>query len=281
LKKEHLSTLSHLKERIELIKSKPGVLKTEDIKLVYDFASRLASKEMLGGFVQAIVLFGSVMRKEAKKDSDLDLLVILDDVSNEITSEMASAYSLTVGSLLAKLNAHDKIHLTTLGIIRFWDGVRNGEPVITSILRSGKPIIDTGFFTPLKAMLDKGMIKPTKEAVMSHLHMAKSLLKNQQLYYKRAVVDFYWAVMDAAHAAVMFAGEETTHPKKTSSVYRRVAKQLGLSVRQANTIDLFLDLMKKVSKGQKFKFTGKQVDDLKVKAKRFVDSVRAVIEKKE
>ena len=134
MKKEHLSTLSHLKERIELIKSKPGVLKTEDIKLVYDFASRLASKEMLGGFVQAIVLFGSVMRKEAKKDSDLDLLVILDDVSNEITSEMASAYSLTVGSLLAKLNAHDKIHLTTLGIIRFWDGVRNGEPVITIML---------------------------------------------------------------------------------------------------------------------------------------------------
>jgi len=279
VKKEHWSTLSHLRERMELIKSKPGLLKTSDIKLVYDFAGKLASKEFLGGFVQGIVLFGSVMRDEAKKGSDLDILVILDDVSNEITSEMAGAYSLTVGSLLAKLNAHDKIHLTTLGIIRFWDGVRNGDPVITSIIRSGKAIVDTGFFTPLKAMLAKGMIKPTREAVVSHLRMAQSLLRNQAVYFKRSVSDFYWAVMDAAHAVIMHAGEETTHPRNVSKVFRKVAPKVGLSVKLAPTIDYFLKLMKGMANGEKHEFTGRQVDELKKKAKAFVKSVKNVIEK--
>lgn len=278
MKKEHLSTLSHLKKRVGLIKSKPGLLRTEDIDLVYKFASKLTSKEYLGGMVQAVVLFGSVMRKQATKDSDLDVLVILDDISNELTSEMASAYSLTVGSLLAKLNAHDKIHLTTLGMVRFWDGVLNGEPVITSIIRSGKAIVDTGFFTPLKAMLAKGMIKPTREAVVSHLRMAGSLIKNQRLYYRRAVADFYWAVMDAAHAAIMHAGRETTHPRKVSSLFREVASNIGLKPGLASTIDEFLRLSKQINKGKKLRFTGRQVDDYKKKADAFVKSVKKVIE---
>ncbi|MBD3312215.1 hypothetical protein GF352_02045 [archaeon] len=279
MKKEHLSTLSHLKKRVGLIKSKPGLLRTEDIDLVYKFASKLTSKDYLGGMVQAVVLFGSVMRKKRTKDSDLDVLVILDDISNELTSEMASAYSLTVGSLLAKLNAHDKIHLTTLGMIRFWDGVLNGEPVITSIIRSGKAIVDTGFFSPLKAMLAKGMIKPTREAVVSHLRMAESLVKNQQLYHRRAVTDFYWAVMDAAHAAVMHAGEETTHPKEVSALFKKIAPSVGLDPKLSSIINKFLDLSKQITRGRKLRFTGKQVDDYKEKADAFVQSVKKVIEK--
>ncbi len=278
MKKEHLSTLSHLKERMELIKEKPGLLRTKDIELVYNFAGKLASKEYLGGIVQGVVLFGSVMRNEATKESDLDVLVLLDDVSNEITSEMASAYSLTVGSLLAKLNAHNKIHLTTLGIIRFWDGVRNGDPVIMSILRSGKAIVDTGFFTPLKAMLEKGMIKPTREAIIGNLRLAESLLRNLPVYNTRSISDCYWAVMDAAHAIVMHAGLETTHPKKVASTVKKALKKLGINDDMSETVDLFVKIKKDVTHGKIKGFTGAQVDKLKKKAEAFVKKAKRVIE---
>lgn len=274
-----MSTLSHLKERMELIKEKPGLLDESDVKLVYSFAGKLAGKEYLGGLVQAVVLFGSVMRDKPSRANDLDVLVLLDDVSNELTSEMASAYSLSVGSLLAKLNAQEKIHLTTLGIIRFWDGVRNGDPVIMSIIRSGKPIVDTGFFNPLKSMLEKGMIKPTREAVVSHLRLAESLLRNQRNYYTRCVADLYWAVMDAAHSLIMHAGLEPTHPRDTPIVFRRAAKQVGLSVRLALTIESFVGIMKNVSHGKQKEFTGKQVDALRVKAESFVKAVKTIVEK--
>lgn len=278
MKEEHLSTLSHLKERVDLIKTKPGVLRTADIELVYSFAGKVASKEYLGGFIQAVVLFGSVMRDEAKEDSDLDVLVLIDDVSNEVTSEMASAYSLSVGSLLAKLNAHDKIHLTTLGVIRFWDGVLNGDPVIMSILRSGKPIVDTGFFNPLKKILEKGMIKPSRESVVSYLRMGESLVKNQPNYYLRSVVDMYWAVIDAAHALIMHAGEEPTHPKATPTLFRKVAKTFKLSPNLSLTIDKFIVLMKEITKGKRKSFTGSQVDALRRKAETFVNAIKRVIE---
>jgi len=279
LKQEDLITLSHLKERMELIKVQPGLLDETDIKLVYSFAGKLASKEYLGGLVQAVVLFGSVMRDKASKANDLDVLVLLDDVSNEITSEMASAYSLSVGSLLAKLNAQEKIHLTTLGIVRFWDGVRNGDPVIMSIIRSGKPIVDTGFFNPLKSMLEKGMIKPTREAVVSHLRLAESLLRNQKNYFMRCVADLYWAVMDAAHSLIMHAGLEPTHPKETPVVFRKAARKTGLSVRLALTIESFVGIMKNVSHGKQQSFTGRQVDARRAKAESFVKAVKSVVEK--
>ncbi len=278
MKKEHFSTLSHLKERMNLIKSKPGLLRTKDIELVYSFASKVASKEYLGGLIQGVVLFGSVMRDSASSESDLDVLVLLDDVSNEITSEMASAYSLTVGSLLAKLRAHDKIHLTTLGVIRFWDGVRNGDPIIMDIIRSGRAIVDTGFFTPLKAMLERGMIKPSREAVIANLRLGESLLRNAPLYYSRCVSDLYWAVMDSAHALIMHAGLESTHPRMVSKVFVKAAKQLGVSVRLASTIDFFVKLVKSLSRGKRKRFTGKQVDSYIVKAERFVSAVSKVID---
>ena len=77
MKEKHLSTLSHLKERVELIKEKPGLLRTKDIELVYKFAGKLASKDYLGGIVQGVVLFGSVMRNEATKESDLDIAIFV------------------------------------------------------------------------------------------------------------------------------------------------------------------------------------------------------------
>lgn len=279
MKEEHLSTLSQLKERMDLIKTQPGVIKNDDINLVYSFAGKIASKEYLGGLIQAVVLFGSVMRKEARETSDLDVLVLIDDVSNEITSEMASAYSLTVSSLMAKLNAQDKLHLTTLGIIRFWDGVRNGDPVIMSILRSGKPIVDTGFFNPLKAMLEKGMIKPSKEAVDSHMKMAETLLRNMNYYYLRSISDAYWAVMDATHAAVMHAGEEPTHPKEAGRKFAKIAPKIGLSPGMAGTVEKFVETMKSITHGERKSFTGRQVDEYWERAEEFIKAVKKAIEK--
>ncbi len=276
MKAEHWSSLSNLKKRVELIESKPGVILDKDLSLVYSFASKVSSKEYLGGFIMGVVLFGSVMRDEATKSSDIDVLVLVDDVTNEITSEMAGAYSLTIASILAKLNAQNKIHVTTLGLVRFWDGVRNGDPIVMSIIRNGKPIVDTGFFNPLKALLERGLIKPSREAIIANLRMAESLLRNQSNFLTRCVVDSYWAVIDAAHSLIMHAGLETTHPRDVSRVFREAAGIVGIDSSLSGVIDLFIKILGDVKAGKRF--SGKRVDELRREAERFVKAVKIVVD---
>jgi predicted nucleotidyltransferase len=276
--KEHLVGISNLKERITLVKSKPGKIRTEDIELVYKFSSQITSKEYLGGLIQAVILFGSVTREEREEDSDIDLLILINDVENTITSEMASAYSLTVGSLLAKLNAQEKLHLTTLGVLRFWDGVRNGDPVIMSLLRTGKPIVDTGFFTPLKKLLEKGLIKPTDEAVRAHLSMAKKLVNTTNGHIVASIADLYWAVMDSFHAYVMALGLEPVAPLKASALLKKLAKEHRIPQKYVTTLTELVSIMKLVTRGKKRVFTGLEYEKIKKDTSDFVDYFAKIIE---
>ena len=88
----------------------------------------------------------------------------------------------------------------------------------------------------------------------------------------------YWAVIDAAHALIMHAGEEPTHPKATPTLFRKVAKTFKLSPNLSLTIDKFIVLMKEITKGKRKSFTGSQVDALRRKAETFVNAIKRVIE---
>lgn len=276
-KADHLSNLSYLKSRLDLIKEKPGKINTEDIELVYKFASTLASKEYLGGLIQAIVFIGSAYRGEAKPGSDLDVLVIMDDVDNEITSEMGSAYSLTIGSLIAKLNAQDRLHITTLGMLRFWDGVLNGDPVLMTMLRYGKPLVDTGFFKPLKTLLERGLIKSTPESINAHVKMARALLNSTRSHMLAGLADLYWAVVDSVHALIMNEGLEAPYPTKAPVVFARIAKRKRISAEYVLTVKEIVTLMKSITHGKRKELTGIELEKWRKRVASFVTKIESLI----
>lgn len=263
-----------------LVKSNPGKIRTEDIELVYKYAGAIASKEYLGGLIQAVILFGSVSRGESKEESDIDLLVLINDADNEITTEIASTYSLVSGSLLVKLNAQGRIHLTTLGVMRFWDGVRMGDPVIMSLLRTGKPIVDTGFVTPLKKLLEKGMIKPTQESIDAHLSMARKLVNTTGVHIVASVSDLYWACMDTFHSYVMSLGLLTVAPLEAPVLMAKLAKKNRIPLKYVESLKEFVAIMKSVTHGKKKGFTGVEYDALKVKAENFVSYMGSLVKGK-
>src|SRR4051812_25511898 len=57
--------------------------------------SKLLNKEF-GDFLKAVVLFGSCAKNETTKQSDIDVLIIVDDVGRIITPEVTEAYRLIV-----------------------------------------------------------------------------------------------------------------------------------------------------------------------------------------
>src|SRR3989344_729392 len=132
----------------------------QEIDTAYKFANEIYKE--LGTLIRAVVLFGSSARKAATEKSDIDILVILDDLTISLTREVTEAYRVIVDRSIVKVST--RLHITTLRFTSFWDYMRNGDPIGVNILRDGIALIDSGFFDPLQALLKKGRIRPTSES---------------------------------------------------------------------------------------------------------------------
>ena len=81
--------------------------KGEDMEIAYEFAKKTYKE--FGSFLKAIILFGSTIRHEKKnKEGDIDILLIVDDVSMVMTGDLVEVYRLIVEKIIAEKFAFEK-----------------------------------------------------------------------------------------------------------------------------------------------------------------------------
>ncbi|MBS3135679.1 nucleotidyltransferase domain-containing protein [Candidatus Woesearchaeota archaeon] len=194
----------------------------------YEIASKFAReiyKEM-GKYIKAIVLFGSSARKTTKPHSDVDVLILMDDLSIVLTRDVADAYRIAIQNIIAKISK--RLHVVTLRITSFWEYMRNGDPIGINILRDGVSLYDSGFFDPLQILLKKGRIRPSRESIWSYYLKAMPTLNNAKWHVLQATIDIYWAVIDAAHAALMSQNTIPPTPEHVADMLDEVLVNKGL-----------------------------------------------------
>ena len=246
----------------------------EDIDIAYEFAKE-AYKEF-GTFLKAIVLFGSNARKTKRKSNDIDILLIVDDVTIYLTPEIIETYKIILERLLGKMSR--KLHITTLRFTSFWDLVRNGDPVIINIMRDGFPIIDTGVFEPLQRLLVMGKIRPTEESIWTYFSRAPTTLHNSKWHILQGTMDLYWAVIDAAHAALMKQGEMPPSPEHISGLLmEKLVKKGLLKKKYANTMQKFYDLYKGIAHRSIKEISGSEFETYYKEAEAFVKEMQKFI----
>lgn len=247
----------------------------EDIDIAYEFAKK-AYKEF-GSFLKAIVLFGSAARRD-RKAGDIDILMVVDDVTIGISEDMAEAYRVIVEKIINETS--DRLHITTLKFTNFWEYARGGDPVGMNILREGMPLIDSGFFEPLQQLLIDGRIRPSKEAVMVYISRAKKTTHNSRWHLLQATLDLYWAVIDAAHASLMNEGIIPPSPSEVAeSLQKNLVAKKKLEKKYVSDMILFYKISRDILHGDKTKITGKEYDSYSVKAADFVDRMKKLTEK--
>jgi uncharacterized protein (UPF0332 family)/predicted nucleotidyltransferase len=252
-----------------------------DREIAYAFAARI--KREMGTIIRAIILFGSVAEHETRPvpltldpSGDIDLMIVLDDVSVQLTDELVTAYRLLAEKTLADISP--RLHLTTVSFTTFWEYVRAADPVIVNVLRSGHPIIDTGFVEPLKVLLHQGRIRPTEEAVWNYYLRAPQALQSSQMHLIQAVYDLYWACIDAAHAALMAADVIPRAPKEVAHQLRETYVQKGvLEEHFAATMEGLYTLSKDITHRRVSTISAEHYDELYVQAKAFVDRMRSFL----
>ncbi|MDO8622800.1 MAG: nucleotidyltransferase domain-containing protein, partial [archaeon] len=174
----------------------------EDIAM--DFAIKVYQK--FNKIVKSVVLFGSTIKKDATAGSDIDIIIIIDDVSINWDQELIAWYREELSNIL-KTNPYKKeIHINTIKLSTWWGDLMKGDPVVINVIRYGKSMIDlAGFFEPLKFLLLKGEIKSTPEAIYNCLQRAPMHISRSKAAELSSIEGLYWAMVDSSQAALIAA----------------------------------------------------------------------------
>lgn len=187
----------------------------EDFKLAKKLSESLLKEAP--GYITSIVLFGSAARQEKTAyEKDIDILLILNDVSIIISPEFSQAFRLIVEKTAARISP--RFHINTVRLSNFWEYLRVGDPIGINMLRDGVPMHDTGVFEPAQQLLFQGRIRPTKESVWVYWARAPNTIQNAKWHMMQAAIDLYWAAIDAAHAALMRVGEIPPTPSHVADM---------------------------------------------------------------
>ena len=254
--------------------------KTQDqnFKTAYDFATK--AYKQFNEVIKTIVLFGSVAKEKAKPSSDIDIIIIVDDCTIQWDQELIGWYREELARLIAKQTYAKKLHVNTVTLSTFWEELKEGEPLVINIIRYGQTLLDFGgFFEPLKVLLAKGKIRPTPEAVFTNLKRAYEHTFKANHLILSSIEGYYWAMVDAAQAALMALNEIPPSPEHISEMLdEHMVKTHMISRKNVDFFNDIRNISKKVLTGEIKKFEGKHIDEIRIKSEYFVENLKRITE---
>jgi len=260
-------------------KSIPSLKLQTEHDIALDFAVKVQKK--FTKIVKSIVLFGSVAKKKISLGSDIDIIIIIDDVSLNWDQELIAWYREELDKLVLENPYRGSLHINTIRLSTWWQDLLKGDPVVLNVLRSGEAMIDSGgFFEPLKYLLLKGKIKGTPEAIYTCLQRAPTHLARSKAYELRAIEGIYWSMVDASQAALMAANYFPPTPDHIVGDLKEVFVEKNLlKAKYLNWYREILVLHKKIEYGEVKTLKGTDVDIWQERADEFLKEMVSIVKR--
>ncbi|MBU1129595.1 MAG: nucleotidyltransferase domain-containing protein [Nanoarchaeota archaeon] len=264
------------KKKIDLEKVPTLKLKTEH-SIAMDFAIKTYKK--FDKIIKAIVLFGSVSKKDTVAGSDIDIIILIDDVSISWDQELIAWYREELDKIL-KVNPYNSvIHINTIKLSTWWEDLLNGDPVVINVLRNGEALIDAGgFFNPLKFLLLNGKIKTTPESVYNCLKRAPMHIARSKAAELSSIEGLFWSMVDSAQAALGATNILPPSPEHISVDLKENFVNSGkLKMKYVLWYRDLLVLHKKISHGQIKDLKGVEIDMWQERAEEFLNIMAQLV----
>ena len=248
----------------------------EDLVLAKRFAQGL--QQNLKSLVREVVFFGSSARglATAVHESDIDVLVMVDDTSVSLSNETVSAYRIITEKAAAQVSG--RFHINTIRISAFFEYALNGDPLAVNIIRDGIPLLGAGLLEPLKALLDKGRIKPTKENMMVYMLRAPQTLLGSRWHVLQATIDLYWASLDACHALLIHFGHAPDSPQETTQLIEQYfVRPKKLDKSHLATLSDIQKLSDAIIDRSRKDVSGKEFDSYYARSKLLIEAIKALM----
>jgi len=255
----------------------PTLKLAKEKEIALDFATKAYQK--FDKLVKSIILFGSQAKKTAVEGSDIDIIIIIDDASVKWDQELIAWYREELGKMIRANPYKKELHINSVKLTTWWEDLLKGEPVIINIIRFGEPLIDFGgFFMPLRILLEQGKIKSTPEAIYSALQRTPSHIARSKAAELGSIEGLYWAMVDAAHAALMAADQTPPSPEHVPIMLKDIfvdSKKLSMKY-VVMYRDLYV-LHRKIVHGEITDLKGIEIDNWQTNTESFVQEMSRLI----
>jgi predicted nucleotidyltransferase/uncharacterized protein (UPF0332 family) len=253
------------------------IVAERDIAL--DFATKVYST--FDQMIKSIVLFGSSAKKISTPDSDIDIIIIIDDVSIAWDEVLIAHYRESLAELVKENPYRKSLHINTVKLSTWWADLMRGDPVVINVLRYGDTLIDRGgFFNPLKVLLKEGKIKSTPESIYTLLQRSPTHLSRARESMLIAVDGFYWSAVDAAHAALIAAGVMPPSPEHIPEIMdEEFVKKKMLNKKYVNYYYGLYNLTKEITHGKVRNIAGKELERLQSESDDFLREMAKLVDK--
>ncbi len=231
-------------------------------------------------YIISVIIFGSWARGEAKKTSDYDLAVVVDDTDlREMTRVEAKQRLFGIVNMTAR-KMDKKFTIQAYLLTEFWDYLKKANPVIFTLLRDGVPIYDRGLFVPWKLLLKMGKITPTPEAIETFISSSRLLGKQIESKLEEIVIEnIYYLLLNPAQALLMLDGASPSTYSETAPLLKRTFVSKGIMpLKYVNWLSEIVQLRKDVEHKKKH-ISGKELDLHWKRAKEYLLFMEKLFEK--
>ncbi len=228
--------------------------------------------------IKSVVVFGSVVRGEPREDSDIDILVIYDDVAAKFTPEMKASFDLQLQAIAKSIDKYISVQ-PGWSLTEFWEMARMGHPLLMTIVRDGWALYDTGFFIPFRKLLEMGKISSTYEAVETFSSEApRKITRVESAKLTLISEDLYYAMLNSAQAVLMYMEKEIPPPSKTpKKIKEELVKPGLLPERYYYYLKKVIEFRKGVEHREINYVSGKKLDSFINMAKKFVGRMLKIL----
>lgn len=263
--------------KAKIPKNVPTLQLKKESDIAMDFATKAYRK--FDKLVKSVILFGSTVKQTAVAGSDIDIIILLDDVAVNWDEELIAWYREELEKIIKANPYSQSLHINTVKLSTWWEDLMRGDPVVLNILRYGEAMIDlAGFFNPLKSLLLKGKIKSTPEAIYSALQRAPLHIMRSKVAELNSIEGLYWAMVDSAHAALIAANIPPASPEHVTVDLKNTFVDSGkLKMKYVVWYRDLLLLHKKIAHGEIKNLKGVEIDAWQDRAEEFLETMANLV----
>ncbi len=247
------------------------------LKIAEEFKKKVLEK--FGDFVKTIIIWGSVTRGDVSAKSDVDIYIIFDDTKYSLKDFNRVRDKIDDDLYEIAKKVDKRIHIQPIiALTEFIDGLRHSHPLFINIVREGFAIYDTGFFIPMRKLLEWGKFPLTKEAAIVRIENVPEYIERAKRMKARIVaVDVYHTILDSTQGLLMYLGINPPAPKITARYVREHLVKAGLLTEEdAKLVEDVVKFYKGVDHGEIKEISGKELDEWIKKAEEYYKKIQKI-----
>ena len=232
-------------------------------------------------YVKSVVVWGSITRGDFTGKSDVDLYVIFDDTKMPLKKfdELREKIDKDLYKMASETDP--RLHVQpVLALTEFWDGIRTCHPLFYNIVREGYALHDTGFFIPMRKLLEWGKFPATQEAAEMRMEgVPKRISRVQSVKLYMIAEDLYYAITDAAQSVLMYVGVGPPAPKVLAKEVRKHLVETKLLEEEwAKLIEDVMNFRKAVEHKEIKEITGQELDGWIARTDKYVKRMEQLLD---